>query len=229
MSSEQYVRDSVKNIKQHLKERGVEFNKKLSDVKYSPRQPYSNANYCPELDMSTPCDDEQTTFFQNLIGILRWIIELGRIDINFEVSCLSQHLCYPRLGHLHQALHIFKYLDIHRESFLSFDPTRLCLDEPANGFNTNAAKAAEMRSFYPDVAEALPPNAPEPRGEPVQINCFVDADHAGNQVTCRSHTGIIIFLNMAPILWFSKRQNSVETSTYSSKMVALKIATELII
>ncbi len=229
MSAEQYVRDSVKNIKQRLKERGVEFNKKLSDVKYSPRQPFSNLKYRPELDTSTPCDDDQTTLYQNLIGILRWIIELGRIDINFEVSCLSQFLCYPRLGHLHQALHVFKYLDIHRESFLRFDPTRIDIDEPADGTQTFSHKANEMKSFYPDAEEALPTNAPEPRGEPVQINCFVDADHAGNPVTRRSHTGILIFLNMAPISWWSKRQNCVETSTYSSELVALKTATEQII
>jgi hypothetical protein len=37
--------------------------------------------------------------------------------------------------------------------------------------------------FYPDAEEPILPNAPEPRGMLVQINCFVDADHAGNKVT----------------------------------------------
>jgi hypothetical protein len=69
----------------------------------------------------------------------------------------------------------------------------------------------------------------KPRGKPIQINCFVDADHAGNKVTRRSHSGILIFLNMAPIYWFSKRQNTVESSTYSSEFVALRIAAEKII
>ena len=63
----------------------------------------------------------------------------------------------------------------------------------------------------------------------MRINAFVDADHAGNKVTRRSHTGFIIFMNMAPIYWYSKRQNSVETSTYSSEMVALRIISEKII
>jgi len=58
-----------------------------------------------------------------------------------------------------------------------------------------------MRDLYPDAVEEIPPNAPEPRGEAVQINVFVDADHAGNVVTRRSHSGILIFLNMAPISW----------------------------
>jgi hypothetical protein len=76
--------------------------------------------------------------------------------------------------------------------------------------------------------EAIPPNAPEPLGNPVILSCFVDADHAGNQVTRRSHTGIILFCNRAPIIWFSKKQNTVETSTFGSEFIALRIAVELI-
>ena len=60
------------------------------------------------------------------------------------------------------------------------------------------------------------------------MTCFVDADHAGNRVTRRSHTGIIIFCNRAPIIWFSKRQNTVETSSFGSEFVAARIAVELI-
>ena len=71
-------------------------------------------------------------------------------------------------------------------------------------------------------------NMPEPRGKSVNISAFVDADHVGNRITRRSHTGIIIYVNMAPIIWYSKRQNTVETSTFGSEFVALKIAVELI-
>jgi hypothetical protein len=88
--------------------------------------------------------------------------------------------------------------------------------------------AHDWQDFYHDAKESLPPNALEPRGSPVQMNCFVDSDHAGNHVTCRSHTGVLIFLNHAPITWFSKAQNTVETSTFGSELVAMRIATELI-
>lgn len=77
--------------------------------------------------------------------------------------------------------------------------------------------------------EEIPPNAPEPRGKSVQINGFVDADHAGDRITRQSHTGIILYLNKAPISWFSKRQTTVESSTFGSEFVALRIATEQII
>ena len=44
----------------------------------------------------------------------------------------------------------------------------------------------------------------------------------------RSHFGIIIYVNNAPIIWYSKRQNTFEASSFGSYFVALKIATEMI-
>ena len=85
-----------------------------------------------------------------------------------------------------------------------------------------------MSELYPDAVEERPPNAPKPRGRRVQIFCFVDADHAGDQVTRRSRNGILIFINNAPIIWSSKRQNTVECSTYGSELVAMRQAIEMI-
>ena len=62
----------------------------------------------------------------------------------------------------------------------------------------------------------------------MQLTAFVDADHAGNKVTRRSQTGIIIFANMTPIAWLSKRQNTIESSTFGSEFIALKVASEMI-
>ena len=60
------------------------------------------------------------------------------------------------------------------------------------------------------------------------MSCFVDADHAGSQATRRSQTGVLIYVNCAPILWYSKRQNTVETSTFGSEFVAARIAVEMV-
>jgi hypothetical protein len=56
----------------------------------------------------------------------------------------------------------------------------------------------------------------------------VNAEHARNRVTRRSHTGILIYLNTAPILWYSKAQTTVETSTFGSEFVTISIAVDLI-
>jgi hypothetical protein len=86
----------------------------------------------------------------------------------------------------------------------------------------------DWHDFYRGAKEPIPGDAPEPRGNVVSTHCFVDADHAGNLVTRRSQSGILLFVNRAPIIWYSKRQNTVETSTFGSEFVALRIAVELI-
>ena len=67
-----------------------------------------------------------------------------------------------------------------------------------------------------------------PRGESVSRHCFVDSDHAGNTVTRRSQTGLLLFVNRAPIVWYSKRQNTVKTSTFGSEFITMKTAVEQI-
>jgi hypothetical protein len=62
----------------------------------------------------------------------------------------------------------------------------------------------------------------------VSVHCFTDADHANDRVHHCLQTGVLIFVNGAPIIWFSKRQNTVETSTFGSEFVAMKISVELI-
>ena len=110
---------------------------------------------------------------------------MRRIDINYEVAIISQYLANPRWRYLHQALHLFKYLDIHKESFLRFDPTYLDVELPLNSEDNPKCKTKVMKEFYPDAEEAIPSNALEPRGKAVQINCFVDTYHAGNVITKR--------------------------------------------
>ena len=89
-------------------------------------------------------------------------------------------------------------------------------------------KRGDWSAFYPEAAEPIPTNAPIARGNPVKTSCFVDADHAGCKVTRRSHTGVLIFVNRSPIVFFSKRQNTVESSTFGSEFIAMKQSVELI-
>ena len=70
---------------------------------------------------------------------------------------------------------------------------------------------------------------PEPLANPVALLVFVDANHAGNVVTQRSRTGILLFVQNSPIQRLSKRQNTVETSTFGSEFVALQTARDMII
>jgi hypothetical protein len=179
------------------------------------------SEYRPELDSSPELDHKQQNYYQGLIGVLRWICELGRLDILMPVSLMSRYLAQAREGHLNQAFHMFAYLKQYGRSRLVFDDT--CPEVADTRFHE-----CDWTEFYPDAAEVIPPDMPEARGKSVKMTCFVDADHAGCKETRRSHTGVMIFINRAPILWFSKRQTTVETSTFGSEIVALRIAIEMV-
>ena len=112
----QYVREAVKNVEGYMKEQGYTFTSKKIGVPIP-------TSYHPELDNSAELDTESAAYYQSLIGILRWIVELGRIDINFETSIMSSHIALPRVGHLRKLFHIFGYLKHHDNARLVFDPT----------------------------------------------------------------------------------------------------------
>jgi hypothetical protein len=73
--------------------------------------------------------------------------------------------------------------------------------------------------MYGDVKEMISSDAPITRGKEVDVRFFVDADHAGEQFTRRSRIRFVIYLNMAPIVWFSKSQTTVESSVFGAEFL----------
>jgi hypothetical protein len=49
-----------------------------------------SSGYLQEEDTSVQLKGTDHTYFYDLIGILRWATEIGRIDITVEVSMLSR-------------------------------------------------------------------------------------------------------------------------------------------
>ena len=74
----------------------------------------------------------------------------------------------------------------------------------------------------------MPRHTPERLGKYVLIKAYVDSNHTGNMANMRLHSGIIIYVNNAPIIWYIKRHNTVEASSFGSEFVAPRIATEII-
>ena len=140
-----------------------------------------------------------------------------------ETSILSQYQAIPRMGHKKQLLRIFGYMRKKDRLSLFMNPAL-----PKADYSQFISSQEEFKKFYRDAEEPMPHRMPKPRGLPVWITAFVDASHAANKVTRRSHTGFILFVNSAPIIWYSKRQNTVEASTFSSEFIALKTCVEAI-
>ena len=154
--------------------------------------------------------------------MLRWAIELGRVDIYLEVSILSAFQASPRQGHLEELLHIFGFLNKHPKLTLYFDPQLPNI--PSNIFIGDDSDV--FKDQYRDAVEELPERMPPAKGKPVVLTAYCDASHAANKITRRSHTGFIIFVNRSPITWFSKRQNTIESSAFSSEFIAMKACVE---
>lgn len=216
MSGKDYIANAVRIVKNMLAEDGQQLVSGWHSQRPMPK------SYRPELDTTPLLSEELASRYHQLIGILRWGVELGRVDILLEVSLLSSHLCLPREGHLKAIYNIFAYLEKHLDAPLVFDDKEPEIREEA------FQKVDWSESIYGKVEEEVPVNAPEPLGHPVVMTCFVDANHAGDMVTRRSQTGFIIYLNNAPIDWYSKRQNTVESSTFGSEFVAMRTAVERI-
>ena len=137
-------------------------------------------------------------YYQSLVGILRWIVELVSVEICLEVSLMSSHLALPCEGHLDKLFDIFTYLKWKHRSRMVFDPTYPSIDD--YDFPRH-----DWEKHYGEVKEVIPKNAPSLRGKSFDMIRYVDAELAGDKVIRRSRTGFVIYLNQAPIYWFSKR------------------------
>ena len=143
-----------------------------------------------------------------MIGILRWSIKLGRIDIITGMSFLSPFNVSPREGHLEVAYCVFEYLYSHKNG------GRVVFDDDLPKVKEKQFKEVDWKHIYGDVTEDIPCNMSEPRGNTVIISMFTVAAFIGDLVTRRSQSGILIFINRTPVTWYSKRQNIVEASTF---------------
>ena len=211
-SSSQYVQAAVKNVETYLDKSGQKLPKAKTPL---------SSTYRPEVDTSAELNATDAAYFQSLIGILRWMVELGRVDICLEVSMMSSHLALPREGHLSQLYHIFGYLKRYHNSKMVFDPSNPVIDESL--FERRDWTTSE---FGLAQDEEMPRNMPEARGLGFLLRAFVDADHAGDSVTRRSRTGFLVYLNSAPVYWLSKKQTGIETSSFGSEFIAMKQCTE---
>ena len=115
MSSSKYVQESISNVRKYIHDKEYKIPKSATSP--FPRE------YRPEIDVSEELSQDDASFYQSQIGVLRWIVELGRVDIIVETSMLASHVTLPRIGHLEAMLHIFGYLHNRHNARIAFDPT----------------------------------------------------------------------------------------------------------
>jgi hypothetical protein len=188
MGAEKYVLASIKNVEESLAKKGV----RLPTKCYTPLP----TDYQPELDTTAELKSDGVQYYQEMIGMLRWAVEIGRVDILLEVSLMSTHLAMPRIGHLEQVYRIFGYLS------KLYPKRKLAFGAQYPRISKKMFRKYDWTDFYRGVEEAIPVDMPRPRGNMMSTHCFVDASHGSDRSTRRSQTAILIFCNRSPRVGF---------------------------
>ena len=231
MRSDKYV----KNVAQIVKYLFPEDDQEIKGGEQNHDDPVP-VNYKPESDTSDECNPEMTSCFHQFIGILQWSIELNWFDMLTEVSLLSQCQAAPCKGLLKAICFLVNFLSKHPMKGFVFGPTVPVL---MNEFSVlmlnwlNFQVSTSKRKIHMTCVNPwanLWSSVPGRLGKHVVISCFVVVNHAGNEVTRRSHTGILIFfLSNTVIIVYSNRQNTVESATFGSKFVTMRVARDLLV
>ena len=95
--------------------------------------------------------------------------------------------------------------------------------EEISGKGANAKYWLEK---YPGESEEIYEGLPDPRGSPLSTSVYFDSNHANDQVTCQSVSGVLSFVGSTPIIWNSKMQGTIQSSIYPAELCAGKVATE---
>ena len=182
-----------------------------------------STNSHPETDESDLLDENDHSTYQHLIRILECLCTIGRTDIQFPVCFLSRFSACPHKEQLKAVGNVFGYLKDFPDRWTKFDHWDLkvlpMLPTPDVSF----------KELYPDVFEELDKRFLILFGPAIQSSIFFDSDHAHDLKTKRSCTRIIIYVGSTPVSWSSKRQTSIQTSSYGAEFMAGKTAHEGVI
>ena len=63
-------------------------------------------DYRTEMDVTPELDLNDSAYYKSLVGVLRYIVELRRVDIVRDVSMMLSCLVLPREGSLQALIHL---------------------------------------------------------------------------------------------------------------------------
>jgi len=136
---------------------------------------------------------------------------------------LSSFRAQPHPGHLDQVRRVYGYL-------CKLKDAEICMRTGKTDYsNLHTEEYDWTKMVYGDVTGIIPKDAPKPCGKYITLSHYVNANLYHDMLTGQSVTGILHFLNQTPVDWYSKKQATVETATYSSKLVSARLAVDQIV
>ena len=114
-----------------------------------------------------------------MVGVLGWLVDLGRVDTILETALMYLYLALTRRGHLKHVFHMFGYLKANLNINICFDTQNPTIDDRSFAANN-------WYDLYRDYKESIPEDDSTPKVNVVSTHFFVDADYAGDRDTRRS-------------------------------------------
>lgn len=210
LGSVTYVRETTKKVEDLL---GEELGKH--------KVPMTEGTHPENIDDEL-LGEQQHRLYQKLIGMAQWLVCIGRIDIGYALTSLNRFSAAPRQGHLKLLRQLFGYLKYNPSKRIVINPE----DKADYAIEKMISDGDCWKEQYPGAQEDVDSAMPKPMGVALQTSIFFDADHAHDQVTRRSVSGVIVYVGSTPVDWLSKRQGAVAASSYAAEFAAGRTATE---
>ena len=97
---------------------------------------FLNSCNCPlptshrlEIDATPELSINDVSHHQSLIGVLRWMVELGRLDTCLEASMMSSCAELPRESHLEMLHKIFAHVKKCHNTKMGFNPSKQSINK----------------------------------------------------------------------------------------------------
>jgi hypothetical protein len=98
-----------------------------------------------------------------------------------------------------------------------------CLHINSNAFTVKGEELdfnlIDFMEQYNYATEEIDPKFPKPIGQELDVSIFFDSDHGHDKITGHSISSIIVMVGSTPIIWKSKWQGAVQTSTMVLSLV----------
>lgn len=150
-------------------------------------------------------DDTRKSLYGEIVGSLLYLSTHTRPDLSYPVGVLSRFVSQPTDVHFNALKRVLRYLRGTWDHGLLF---RFQTEEQEQGVKTYSE--ADFREFGVERHQVL--------------KLFSDADLAGDLSNRKSTSGMLVTMNGCPILWGSKLQQVVATSTMEAEYISAAMA-----
>ena len=152
--------------------------------------------------------------YMELVGSLLYASTSVRLDISHVVGVLSRYMQRPGIKHWKTAKRCLRYLKGTKDMGIVYGLRHA---------ESKGSKQEERPLTSKSDSSSLHASANVFSSASVPLTMYVDADWAGDIDDRRSTTGCVIMLFGAPVIWLSKKQNTVALSTAEAEYMALSL------